>query len=80
MNNVAIRRTATQFVVTAVLFVAQTGSFMQVLSAAHERGQVAQYCAPPEPEFDAPRCYCRDESRAVTSGANTNECIDIVDD
>ncbi len=59
MNNAAIRRALTRGLVSAVLFVAQTSSFTQVRPAAHERDQVAQFCAPPEQDADTHRFYCR---------------------
>jgi hypothetical protein len=58
MNNAAIRRAVKRGLVSAMLFVAQTSSFTQV-SAAQERNHVAQFCAPPDQEADAPRFYCR---------------------
>jgi hypothetical protein len=36
-------------------------SFQQVQTTARARGRVAQYCAPADEDFDAPRVYCRGE-------------------
>jgi hypothetical protein len=66
MNNAAVRGAVTRLV-SAVLFAAQTGSFTQVRSAAQERSQVAQFCAPADP--DAHRFYCRDSDGVVAPGA-----------
>jgi hypothetical protein len=58
MKNATIRRALTRGLVSAVLFVAQT-SALQVRPAAPEPDQVAQFCAPPQHDADAPRFYCR---------------------
>jgi hypothetical protein len=36
-------------------------SFQQVQTTARASGRVAQYCAPADEDFDAPRVYCRSE-------------------
>ena len=59
MKNATIRRALMRALVSAVLFVAQTSAFPQVRPAAPEPDQVAQFCAPPQHDTDAPRFYCR---------------------
>jgi hypothetical protein len=59
MKNATIRRALTRGLVSAALFVAQTSAFPQVRPAAPEPDQVAQFCAPPPHDADAPRFYCR---------------------
>lgn len=60
MNKTATRHAAIGGLMGTFLLAAPTGAFTQV-PAMQERSYVAQFCAPPEQDVDAPRFYCRDQ-------------------
>jgi hypothetical protein len=59
MKKTAIRQALICALVGSALLIAVSPAFAQVQSAAQERRQVAQFCAPPDQEGSAPRFYCQ---------------------
>jgi hypothetical protein len=59
MKKTAIGQALICALVGPALLIAVSPAFAQVQSAAQERRQVAQFCAPPDQEGSAPRFYCQ---------------------
>jgi hypothetical protein len=59
MKKTTIRQALICALVGPALLVAVSPAFAQVQSAVQERRQVAQFCAPPDQEGNAPRFYCQ---------------------